>query len=268
MDLRIPPLRTPFQAHAFCPEWDYARDVPLVLDEPLARALASSEARVELWHHCPRTPPLADRSNGDPPGPAPPREVFLGAATLPLAALLARPGGVDRAWVHLRSRRGEHAGAVQLSLSLDPVGLEGPDESIDLSDPDLDARERIAAGSVLPRAELHRRLVSALAPFLSKDPDLSGCLLMPPLDARTSLAVAPPEGAPPALPHPTPRARLHVFVEQLSLPLNEDLEVERPRAAAYWAQWEAPLSKVEERSAPRGPVAPVAAGAPWKVSGS
>lgn len=280
LDLRIPPLRTSFEAHSFSPSWDWERQVPVVLDRHLARALASSESRVEVWHHCPRAPPhaasQAASKDGSPSGDHP-REVFLASGTFQLWPLLSRPGGVHRLWVPLRSRRGEHAGAVQISLSLSPTNLERLDDA-ELVGTQLDGAGLAAGASgavaldftspLAGAAEMHRRLVSAVMPFLAEEPDLTGCLLeevhptsgtLPEGDVSPSPAADSP---PPAL---AAFARAHVFVEQLTLPLGEDMQVERPRAASYWAEWRFPGADRDEKSVPRGPVAPAAAGGAWKV---
>ncbi|CAG9464248.1 unnamed protein product [Pedinophyceae sp. YPF-701] len=214
LDLRLPPIRTPFQAQSFTPTYDFERECPISIDADAARALAAGSLRVELWHHCPRSArPAADENSA-----AAPREVFLGAGSATLLPLLMDAGRI-LAWVPLRSRRGDPVGAVQVHVELAVLGG-------------------------LPSAT--SSLLDVVAPLL---PPPSRALL--PV-GRADLPIGR-------------LVRLHVFTEQLALPLNSDLTVERPRAATYHAEWTMPGSGALEATAQRGPVAPAASGQQWKV---
>lgn len=41
MDVRVPPVKTPFQAQTFCPEFRFKQELPLLLDGRAVRALAT-----------------------------------------------------------------------------------------------------------------------------------------------------------------------------------------------------------------------------------
>lgn len=80
------------QAQTFCPQFHYQQVLPLSLTPATLSALATSDASVELWHHCPRSQAVAAALsrglsssyatlNGQ-------QQVFLGSGSLPLQGLL------------------------------------------------------------------------------------------------------------------------------------------------------------------------------------
>ncbi|KAK9824985.1 hypothetical protein WJX81_003682 [Elliptochloris bilobata] len=118
-----PALRTPLQPPGFCPDFGSRRELPLVLDARCVRALATRELALEVWHACARPSPGRSAEGASPDAS---EDVFLGGASAPLAPLLARPQGL-RAWLVLRSRRGQPAGAVQVAVYLTSLdGLPWP----------------------------------------------------------------------------------------------------------------------------------------------
>lgn len=82
------------QAQTFCPQFHYQHVLPIRLDPSTLTALASSDACVELWHHCPRSQAVAaalSRGLSSSYAMAGQQQVFLGSATLPLQGLLIYP---------------------------------------------------------------------------------------------------------------------------------------------------------------------------------
>jgi hypothetical protein len=82
------------QAQTFCPQFHYQQALPIRLDGPTLTALATGEASVELWHHCPRSQAVAaalSRGLSSSYAMAGQQQVFLGSATLPLQGLLVHP---------------------------------------------------------------------------------------------------------------------------------------------------------------------------------
>ncbi|KAK9816569.1 hypothetical protein WJX72_002083 [[Myrmecia] bisecta] len=232
LELRVPPIKTPFQAQTFCPDYRFSQEVPLTLDSRAVKALATQELCLEVHHHCPRSQAVAAAlSSGQRRGSrAAQRDVFLGSAAVPLTALLNKPQGL-RAWLGLKSRRGEAAGAVQIAIYFTQLG-----------------GERVPL-SGLPRAPL--------------DASADLCALLP--------ADAPPLRLSGAHDFDGQAARASIFVEEATLPQGEDLKLDRPRAATYHATYRLPGTREQEMTAGRPatatpPAAVVGIPRAWKVA--
>ena len=82
------------QAQTFCPQFHYQQVLPLSLDAATLSALAATEARIELWHHCPRSQAVAaalSRGLSSSFAMSGQQQVFLGSGSLPLQGLLTHP---------------------------------------------------------------------------------------------------------------------------------------------------------------------------------
>jgi hypothetical protein len=87
-----PPTHT--QAQTFCPQFNYTAVLPLRLDAPTLAALATAEALVEVWHHCPRSQAVAaalSRGLSSSYAMTGQQQVLLGSGHLNLQALLTHP---------------------------------------------------------------------------------------------------------------------------------------------------------------------------------
>ena len=255
--LPFPYLPLPLYHHArtqpptFTPQFHHRRHFALTLDAHSLRALASAEARVELWHHAPRSQAVAvAMASGRPAaaaGAAGAQSVFLGFAACPLAPLLTRPRGVDGAWLALRSGRGRPVGAVQVSLRLTSIG------------------GRPWGGGDGDTAAAPADAPSALEAYPEWLPALPGDLL--PLAAlAASPAAYGPGAAGPAPPLPPQLAlldgrlaRCSVFVDQVALPAGDDAfsSLEAARGSFYSAAYRLPGS-ASDRATPAAPPAPLA----------
>ncbi|KAI8475817.1 MAG: hypothetical protein J3K34DRAFT_516995 [Monoraphidium minutum] len=235
LDLGLPgqeKLQTPFQVQTFCPQFHFRAALPLTLDAATLAALASAEARVELWHHTPRSQAVAAALAGGLPaaagGAAAARGAFLGGGSLPLAPLLTRPQGVSGAWLLLKSQRGEPVGAAQVSVRFTHLGGRPHDGSPDAPSP-LESHPEWLPLLPPPAAALARAA-------------LGGAGAAPLLDGRM--------------------ARCSVYFESVLLPAGEADALGRPTACQYAASYQLPGSHAARATAP-APAAPAGAlGAP------
>jgi hypothetical protein len=235
-DIHLPPSSPPHpQPQTFVPQFHWSQVLPLDLTPAALAALATSEARLDLWHHAPRSQAvaaaLANGVSAAGSGAAAQQAVHLGTAACPLAQLLTRPQGVANSWLVLKSKRGQSVGAVQVSFYFRCV----------------DGRRHDAA---------------ALAPSpLDSHPEWSR--LLPPGLAALTRAAAPQaatassplgsSGTPP-LPLTGQPARCSVFLEQVVLPAGGDTPLDSSCGSYFAASYRLPGSHADHVTAAAAPV--------------